>query len=229
MDLLLHEEIMLLSLRDREGTVAAGMMYQYALGGAMIAELLLAQRITIDTHAKNKRVAVNQCSPLGDSLLDEWLMKMNSEKKQRTLQDWVSRLASTKDLKHRIATRLCQLGILRMDEDKVLLLFTRKIYPEVNPEPERKIIARLKEAIFTETDDIGARTVILISLADSAGILPNIFDKRELKQRRKRIEQIVKGEIIGKAAHDAISAVQAALVATCVSTTLMTTTINASH
>ena len=41
--LFLHEEILLLALRDEEGTIA-GAMYQYAIGGALLAELLLQTR-----------------------------------------------------------------------------------------------------------------------------------------------------------------------------------------
>ena len=39
--LFLHEEVMLLALRDEEGTIASGTMYQYAIGAAILAELLV--------------------------------------------------------------------------------------------------------------------------------------------------------------------------------------------
>ena len=120
-DLFLYEEIMLLALKDEEGTIASGAMYQYAVGGAMIAELLLRQRIKIDQSKKKKLVSVINPEPLNDSLVDEWLIKMDSAKQRKTLQDWISRIANTKDLKHRIANQLCQRGILKMDEETILL------------------------------------------------------------------------------------------------------------
>ncbi len=40
-NLFLHEEIMLLALRDEEGTIASGTMYKYAIGAAVLSELLL--------------------------------------------------------------------------------------------------------------------------------------------------------------------------------------------
>ena len=110
-----------------------------------------------------------------------------------------------------------------MDEKTILLLFTQRIYPEINPEPERKIINRLYNTIFTDTDDIDARTVVLLSLAKSANILPVIFGKREIKQRKKRIEQIVNGDIAGKATKEAIDAMQAAVMVTCIMPAMMTT------
>ena len=219
---------MLLALKDEEGTIASGTMYNYAIGGAIIAELLLSQNIVIDQSKKKKLVSVINPELLNDLLIDEWLMKMASAKKPKTVQDWVSRIANTKDLKHRVATQLCQRGILEMDEEKILVLFSRRIYPEINPEPEQLIIDRLKNAIFTESDDIDARTIVLLSLAKSANVLPFIFGQKEIKERKKRIEQIVNGEIAGKATKEAIEAMQAAVMVAVIMPMMMTT-INASH
>ena len=113
-----------------------------------------------------------------------------------------------------------------MDEETILLMFTRKIYPQINSQPERLIIDRLKKTIFTDTDDVDARTVVLLSLAKSANILPFIFGKKEIKQRKKRIEQIVNGDIAGKVTKEAIDAMQAAVMVACIMPALMVTTIN---
>lgn len=218
----LHEEIMLLALRDKEGTVAAGAMYQYAIGGAILAELLLSQHIRAAESGKKTVVKVVNPSPPDDPIIDECLSLVRNSKKPRTLQHWVSRFAGVKKLPHRVAERLCRRGILRADEDKVLLFFTRKIYPEVNPEPERLLIERLSEAIFTDTNDLAPNTVVLVSLANSIGLLNIVFDKKELKKRRDRIEKIVNGEIVGKAATEAIQAVQAAIMSAVIIPTVVT-------
>jgi Golgi phosphoprotein 3 len=224
-ELHLYEEIMLLALKDEEGTIASGTMYNFAVGGAVVAELLLSQRIAVDSSKRKQLVSVINLEPLNDTLTDEWLVKMSSAKRRKALQDWVSRIANTKDLKHRIAIQLCQRGILKMDEESILLLFTRRIYPEINPEPEQKIISRLYNSIFTDTHEIDARTVVLLSLAKSANILPIIFGKREIKQRKQRIEQVVNGEIAGRATKEAIDAMQAAVMVACIMPAIMTTTI----
>ena len=208
--LFLHEEVMLLALKDREGTITPGTMYQYAIGGAILAELLLRRRTAIVEHGKKRLVDVIGETPVGDALIDECLERINTAKGRASLQPWVSRFAGIKDLRHRAARQLCQRGVLQADEDKVLLIFTRKIYPQIDPEPERQLINRLHDAVFTDMPDVDHRTVVLASLADSANILQVIFDKKELKERKRRIEQIVNGEVIGKATKEAIEAVQAA-------------------
>lgn len=223
----LHEEILLLALRDEQGTIAPGTMYQYAIGGAVLAELLLSKRISVE-DTKKKLVNVVDTEPVGEPLIDECLEKIGCAKRRASLQTWVSRIAGFKNLKHRVAQRLCHKGILRADEDKILLLFTRRIYPEVDPAPERRLIERLRRAIFTETMDVEPRTVVLVSLANSANLLRVVFDKKKLKNYKKRIEQIVNGEIAGKATKEAIEAMQAAVMVACimpaVMTTIMTTT-----
>ena len=53
---------------------------------------------------------------------------------------------------------------------------------------------------------------LLDSTPYSAGLLKNIFDKRELKKRKKRIQQIMNGEMIGKATREAIETMEAAVM-----------------
>lgn len=218
----LPEEIMLLALHDEAGTIQAGAMYQYALGGALLAELLMRRRVQLD-ESKNKKVHLLNAKPLGDPLLDEGLIKLQAARKPAAAQTWVSRFAGVKNLKHRLAEQLVDRGILRADESKVMMLFSRRVYPEVDPEPERQLIEHLQQAIFTERDHLEPRTVVLIALADSVGLLKNAFDKKDLKGRKDRIARIVKGEAMAEATMEAIEAVQAAVMVACILPTIITT------
>jgi hypothetical protein len=213
---------MLLALRDEEGTLASGAMYQYAIGGAVLAELLLSQHIRADESGRKTVVRVVNPSPIGDPIIDECLNMIRESKKHRTFQDWIGRFAGVKKLHHRVARQLCHRGILKEDEDKVLLFFTRKIYPEVNPEPENRLIGQLREAIFTDARELEPETVVLVSLANATNLLKVVFDKKELKRRKERIEKITNGEVIGKAATQAIQAVHAAITAAVIIPTVVT-------
>lgn len=210
-ELYLHEEVMLLALRDDKGTVEFGVSYQQALAGALLAQLLLDQRITVD-KGKKRFVNLINATPYGESVLDECLTALESAKKRKQLKNWVTKFSGLKNLKNRVALGLCQRGILRAEEDKVLLLFTRKIYPERDPRPEQELLERLRKAIFTQTHDIDARTVVLVSLANSTGLLKANFNKKKLKERNKRIEQVVNGDVVGAATREAIEAMQAAVM-----------------
>ncbi len=225
-NLFLHEEIMLLALRDEEGTIASGTMYKYAIGAAVLSELLLNKRIAVEESKKKKLVNLVSSQLFGEPLIDQCLEKISNAKRRASLQTWVSRFASVKNLKHRVAQGLCERGILRTTEDKILLFFTRKIYPEVNPEPERKLIERLRQAIFTDSREVAPQTVVLVSLANSTGLLKVVFDKKELKGRKARIEEIINGEITGKAAKEAIEAMQAAVMVCCIMPAITTAAIS---
>lgn len=215
-ELYLHEEIMLLALRDREGTVFSGTMYNFAIGGAILAELLMEKRIDVETVRKKAYARLLSPAPLGEPLADECLAKLAAAKRRALLQNWVAKFAQAKGLKHRVASGLARLGVLRVDEDKVLGIFTRKIYPEIDPRPEREVVERLRRAIFGEEAEIDPRTVVLLSLAASADLLKLVFDKKELRGRKARIERAVNGELTGKATKAAIQAMQAAVMVACI-------------
>ncbi|MGD8816298.1 MAG: GPP34 family phosphoprotein [Acidobacteriota bacterium] len=220
----LHEEVLLLALRDDEGTIAPGTMYQHALAGAMLSELMLQQRIAVDESDRKKRAEVIDRTPTGLPLLDECLARM-ADDKPRSLQHWVQKLSAMRNLKHRVAERLCDRGILHEEEGTILLVFSRRVYPETDPRPEKEIVERLRRAIFTDERDVDPRTVVLLSLADAAGILKVAFDKKELKERKQRIAQVVNGEVMGKAAREAIQAVQAAVMVAAIMPAIISTTV----
>lgn len=223
----LPEELMLLALHDEDGTIKMGTFYLYAIGGAVLAELLMRDRLRLDS-SKKKTVHLVNAKSLGDPLLDDCLTRVRDSKKQLAAQTWVTKFAGLKDLKHRLAARLCDRGILKADEDKILLLFNRRIYPEINPKPEKEMIERLRQAIFSEADHLDPRTVVLVSLAHSAGLLPMAFDKKDLKARKARIERILEGDALAAATQEAIEAVQAALfvavIMPAITTSVITTT-----
>jgi hypothetical protein len=207
--LFLYEELTLLALRNEEGTFSAGNL-RLAVAGAVLAELLLERRIAVD-DSKHAWVELVDARPTGEPILDECLATVAASKKKRALRDWMGRVSGITQLDHKVARQLCDRGILRADEDKVLLVFTRRIYPEVNPIPEKEIVERLRGAIFSDSRELDPRTVVLVSLAHNTHLLPQVFGQKEIRQRKKRIEQIVQGEVIGKAAKEVIAAVHAAV------------------
>ncbi len=208
--LFLYEEIMLLALRNLRGTLSTAYA-KYAVAGALLAEMLLEGRIAADGMGK-KLIDVRSTAATGDPLLDESLKKMAGSTRRASLRTWVTRLAGTKGLRHRVARQLCQRGILRADEEMVLLLFRRKVYPEVNPEPESRLIERMRAAIVSTAEQVDPRTVVLISLAKSSGLLAKTLGRDEMKKRKERINQIINGEATGKATKEVIEACEAAVV-----------------
>ena len=212
MALRLHEELMLLVVREREGTLHS-VAWPTALGAALLADLVEAGRLAIVPEGKKLFVAVTDPRPTGDPLLDDCLALAAAAKRRGQLASWISRFARVKDLKGRVARALCARGILRADERTILLLFRQKIYPELDPRPEREIRARLRRLIFAETTARDPRTILLLSLADALSLLPALFEKRQLKERRRWVAQLVADEPLGRKVRELNEAAQAAAIA----------------
>ena len=203
---------MLLALRNDRGTVAGGTMYVQAVGGAILAELLLRGRITTVAERRSTYAVIADPTPTGNPELDECLAKMRTAKKRRKLQSWIFDFARLKGSRHRIAAGLAEQGILRSTEEQVLVLFTRRIYPELDPTVERAIVERLEKAVFSDGGAVDPRTTVLVALAHHSGLLRANLDRRRLKTRKARIDEIIQGDAIGRATKEAIQAVQAAVL-----------------
>ena len=205
----LYQAVMLLALSEERGTMN-GAYVEYATAAALLSELLMHERIAIETDNKNKVSVVDDAST-DDALLDEALGQIKSAKRQRKLQDWVQKLGQLKDLKHKVAQSLVDAHIVAAEKEKVLWLFERRVYPELNPEPEQQIREAMRSAVMSD-DEVEPRVAILVALANSAKLLPQVFTKQELKQRKKRIEQLEKGEMVSAAAKQAVAAIEAAVM-----------------
>ena len=219
----LPEEIMLLALHDEKGTVGLESMYGFAVGGAALSELIMRERIRLDESGKKPVVRVVSTESTGYPFLDDCLHRIRDDKKARTLDAWVSKFAQTKRLKHRLAQQLVDRGILRADEDKILLLFTRMVYPEVDPRPEKELLERIRQAIFS-TGEVDPRTAVVISLANQTGLLRLAFGKKRLKERKKRLEQIANGDACTAATKQAIDAMQTAIMVAAIIPTIVVVT-----
>lgn len=209
-DLRLYEELMLLALRDEKGTPQTGYL-GYGLAGAILVELLKNERIAVSSNRK-QLVEVLDASAFGDELMDDYLQAIATAKRPYGLQRWVTKIAGNRTLYSDVVRQLCQRGILKSEEQAILFIFKRKVYPERNALPEQQIMKRLHEAVFTDKDDVDLQTVLLISMVDGLQLTRTIFGK-EVKSRKKRIASLITGEKVGKATRDLIAACQVAAIA----------------
>lgn len=205
----IYEKALLLILKDQEGAVGISHS-RLALAGALLSDLFIEDRLVAE--GKHQLLRVTDGSTTGDELLDECLALIAAASRPKPAQHWITMLSNQPTMMHRIAGRLCRRGILREDESKVLFFFTRKLYPEVDPEPEAALVAELTEAIFTDTDEVSPHTAALIALGNSVGLLSATFSRRDLHSRKARLEAIARGEV-GEAAKAAAAAQSATIAA----------------
>jgi len=207
--LTLYEEILLIALDDKKGTTGLESMHKSAMGGAILAELVLAGAVTVGDD-KKKLVTVTGGADVTDPLLVECLELVQAAKKPKKASHWVLKFAGRKDLTKRVARQLVAKGILKEDRDKVLGLFKRTIFPERDGGAERDLVARLRHAVFTSSNQVDERTVVIAVLANATSLLPRLFAKKKLKERKQRLENLASGRVAGAATKEAVEAMRAA-------------------
>lgn len=219
----LHEELVLLALDDESGRWHSAGMVDQAVGGALLAELLLARAIELDGERKPK-VVLRRALRFDDEPLDEAVAQVADAGKPRTASDWVGRFAQLRDLRTRIARELCRLGVLEEVEGKLLFLFTTRRFPTRDPGPEYYALERLRTAIFTD-GEVDERSALLVALADAAGLLAVRFPAARLKERKARIATLRDASACGSATSEAIAAVQTAIAASTAATAVVVATV----
>lgn len=192
-----------------------------AIAGGVLGDLVLGERIALE--GKRWLVELVSAEPTGDPVLDDCLLCVAEGKRRASAQTWISRWSGQK-LYHAAAEQLCEQRIVRTDVESVMLCFSRKVYPEVDPKPEKAILERLRRVIFSDAAKVDARTSVLISLASATDLLTANFPKKELRARRQRIEAIRQGEAVGKAAKAVVDGIQAAIFTACIVPAIVATT-----
>ncbi len=205
-------------MQDDASGFASHLTLNFALSGAILAELLLQGRIRLGGRKGNTVEAVNSVS-VGDPLTDECLRQIRNARWRASASSWVQRFAGLRKLTQRVADPLCRRGILRAEEKRAMLLFKRTVYRTIDPAPKHETVERLHDAIFSDDGEIAPRTAVLISLAGNVDLLRLAFDKKALRTRKQRLKQIADGEAMGKAVKEVVDMAAALSIAAVTSAT----------
>ena len=138
--MLIAEDLLLLLTDDDTGKLAASSTeVDVALGGALLVELALMDRIDVagaHERVREGRLVVRDANPTGDGLLDEALAIVR-QKEDKKPQSVVTRLG--KHVRVRLYERLAQGGVLRAEEDRVLDIFPRHGWPATDAAHEMSV------------------------------------------------------------------------------------------
>lgn len=211
-DLRIFEELLLLALRDRKGTMRSGSWPDLALAGAVLSELALQEAIELEQKRRRSVVIPRGGEGLEHPLAIRALERMTEARRPISAQSWVTRLAGMKRLREEAAGRLLERGVLRREEDRILLVFRRLRFPQEDSAPQDAVVERVRRAIRSE-GNVDVRTASLVGIASVTNLLQPFFERKELRQRRRRIKAIVEANPAAVAANEAVKAVQAAIIA----------------
>ncbi|MCY3599557.1 MAG: GPP34 family phosphoprotein [Gemmatimonadetes bacterium] len=203
LDLHLHEQLLLLSLRQRNGALDSSALFQTAMGAAILAELASEGWIRIEAGKKGFVEAVDSRSDhVGDEILDEALALVRGSRRRRGTA-WISAFAMLKQLTNRTAEGLCNRGILGSEEARTLRIFPSKVYPTVDTDTEHRLITEVSEAV-TGDGEVDLRPGIIVSLAHATGLLGSRFEYSTSGPPRARRRAIAAGKHLVETAHAAL-------------------------
>lgn len=207
MPLSMPEEILLLMLDDESGRLMerAAPSGDYAVAGAILAELALSGRIDTDP----KRLYIANPAPTGDKMLDDVLATIVASPEQGDSRYWIETLAADADrFREVLFERLVKKGILKRIEGRFLWVFPERRYPVVDDKEEREVKARIFGVLFN--DDIpDPRDSMLIGLCRAAGLFSLILSPQELDRVQPRIDAVADLEELNRSLADAIREIYA--------------------
>jgi hypothetical protein len=205
MPLTLPEELLLLMLDDTTGqvldrAVPAG---DYALAGAVLAELALLGRIDTDPQ----HLYVIDATPTGDATLDPALALLRAAPGSQASRGWIETLAAEAPaLREALFARLVAQGVLRQQESRFLWMYAERRYPQVSGREEREVKARLTGVLFNDAIP-EPRDALLLGLAQAANLLGVFLSAGEIARAEPRIAQVVALEELNRSLAAAVRAI----------------------
>ena len=189
------EELLLL-LRDEDGTFsrAPEWLARYALGGAVLMDLALENRIDTDAH----RLFLVDSTPVEDRLLDPVLAEIAGAAGTHDALYWVEHATRHADEIREVALeRLVNNAVLEMRDDRYLWIFGTRRYSVVDAEAERELKQRINAVLLSDVIP-DPRDIVIVTLADGCGLVEHLLPADELARAAPRIELVRKMDLIGR-------------------------------
>lgn len=187
----LFESLFILALDEDEGYIVESVTehLESALAGAVLAELVLQKRISLNKN----RVTVDDSSPTEHPILDKALFDIAAESKERKLIYWIKTLAYKKFLQE-IGQDLVEQGVLVRHKKRLLLTSPERAENKVQePSLKFKTNEHLRAVILAGEQAELADTVLLMFFYQ-ANLLRLLFTVGERKAASKRIRKMLKNE-----------------------------------
>ncbi|MCX6256945.1 MAG: GPP34 family phosphoprotein [Bacteroidia bacterium] len=188
------EEITLLTIDEKGGETPGSKSFDAVLAGSVLMELAIHNRIDSDL----KHLIKVSSKATGDVVLDDMLGFIFKENIEKEPAYWISQIGLRADemIEQIIATLIIK-KILKVENQKVLWMFSTRKYPLTGDKEIKEVKSRVRELVFgTDLPDL--RDIVIISLVYYGSMLSMIFSDDEIKKHKTRIEQIAKMDLIGQ-------------------------------
>lgn len=219
-ELTLKEKFLLLCYQPESGNPYPATHYHFGFIGATLMEL--AESGKIKTEYKLLKLIDNKTT--NDKALDfviEYLVKAGKDKK---IAYWMRRLSEftiKRKLRLLILEQLMHKRILHETEGRALFIFKYKKFPARETRTRDGLIRNVQNLVLRRRDD-DKDTVLLVALIGACRMTNRFFEKKDRKEANRQIKLLLKENKVAKIVDETVAAVQAAILATIVTTTVVT-------
>lgn len=221
MKLKLSEEFVLLALDDAKGRfITDSISLHYGLAGALLLDLAMAGKV----HIEENRMVMHDASPSGDAVIDMLTGIIKRSGTDHTVRYWIRKAGyKGRIFKNLLLDQLVNRKILVKEKGTVFWIFSTSKYLPVNPAPENIVKDKLKKIVL-QNEPADAQSLLLLSLISSCKLVKEVFrDKEEYRIAKKRIQEITRAHVLGKAVDETIKSIHAAVTASIVASTVAST------
>jgi len=209
---LIAEDVLLLLLDDDSGTVKITSYPRAVVGGAVLAELVLAGQVIVGQRPSlwhRPRLATTSAAPPADPILRQAYDHI--ARYPQAASDAVAELGRRAIPK--LSQRLADQGVLAETRGKTLGVFPRTRWPEADASRERRLRDDLA-AVLVGGATPDPRLGPVIALINAAGITAKVVDRGGLtrSELQRRAREVADGDWAAKAVKDAIAAASAAII-----------------
>jgi hypothetical protein len=184
----LGEDLVLLSIRPDNGTIATKSRLGYGLRGSELVRLAATGRVGIT----GDRIVVLDGQPTGDEQLDAALASLAGARRPPRPKTWVGHPGS--QIVNTYLARLAATGAIRPERGTVLAFVPVVRWRIADSARAADARARL-DAIARATGPVDTAQAAFAGLASASGLGPVLYPGWANRQLRRRLERIAKGEL----------------------------------
>ncbi|MCW1249087.1 GPP34 family phosphoprotein [Acaricomes phytoseiuli] len=219
-DLLIVEDLMLLLLADDGRSITAAGVLPYVLGGAVLIELGLLERIELDEESGGlgRQLSGPEVRAVGQEQLPDTLLQEAYDtiaERPRRVQTLLLSLGG--ELRKPVLSRLAERGLIREERGRMLGIIPVTTWPTEDQEHESALRDRIR-AVLEGGAEPDTRIAVLIGLLSAVKALrylrPPLPWSSEIARRAKELED---GDWGVQAVGAAVSRQAAAMIAASVS------------
>jgi hypothetical protein len=216
MELRLSEELLVLALNEKKGTIAPFKReyIKYGVAAALLQELIILEKLELDEEV----VTVIEANPFGDNLLDPALEILEQATKKKKVQHWVSKLGGKYGkFKKILLDDLIDKGVLRPWEEPGVHegepgLFHRQRFKTWYDIPLQHIRKRLHD-ILVYGGEPDPKSLRLIGLIHACKLTRRVFtDKEDQERVMLRIDALTGSDVFKKAIKSVVNSNRASAI-----------------